>query len=213
MSFLSGRRLSALALVVLLALGACGGDGDSGDGSAGGSTPGVQEGGDGAGEGGSGGSDGDAAATPGAAEGTPGEGAGGDPDARFNLIASPDNVECNYIPNGHLSGADQLSVQFYFLIIGGNPGDVPLLPVVASSDTGLQASFNAGPHNQAVSVAQLALRGGDFGRRHTITLTVDSSNQVPETDESDNRIRVSVELPSPRPNSVVDPLPCSASPA
>jgi hypothetical protein len=42
-------------------------------------------------------------------------------------------------------------------------------------------------------------------------LTVDSSNVVSETDESDNRIRVTVQLPSPRPSSTIDPLPCQAA--
>jgi hypothetical protein len=137
-------------------------------------------------------------------------GVGGE-EARFNLIASPDNVECSYQPNGGAGGADQLTVFFYFLIIGGNPPDVPRVSVTGSSDTGLSTSFSAGPDNQAVQVAQFALRPDDFGRTHTLTLTVDASDDVPETDESDNRIAVSVSLPSPRPTQAIDPLPCSAS--
>lgn len=135
---------------------------------------------------------------------------GGD-QAQFNLIASPDNGSCNYIPNGHLSGADQLTVHFFFLIILGNPQDVGFLSVQGASDTGLSTSYNSAPNNQAQSTAQFALRPGDFGRSHTLTITVDSANQVRETDEADNRIRVTVRLPSPRPNRTIDPLPCSIS--
>jgi hypothetical protein len=132
--------------------------------------------------------------------------------ARFNLVASLDNASCSYIPNGTLSGADELSVDFYFLIIGGNPSDVPGgLSVTGSSDTGLYTRYYAAPSNQALSVAQFALRPGDFGVLHTIKITVDSADQVEETDESDNTIVVSVRLPSPRPTSTIDPLACTIS--
>ena len=139
-------------------------------------------------------------------------GSGGNSNARFNLVASPDNASCNYIPNGALSGADELSIDFYFLIIGGNPSDVPGgLSVTGSSDTGLYTRYYTSPNNQALSVAQFALRPGDFGVLHTIKITVDSANQVDETDESDNTIVVSVRLPSPRPTSTIDPLACTIS--
>lgn len=141
-----------------------------------------------------------------------GTGGGGNSSAKFNLVASPDSASCNYIPNGALSGADELSVDFYFLIIGGNPSDVPGgLSVTGSSDTGLYTRYYTSPNNRALSVAQFALRPGDFGVLHTIKITVDSANQLNETDESDNTIVVSVRLPSPRPTSTIDPLACTIS--
>jgi hypothetical protein len=136
----------------------------------------------------------------------------GTDDARFNLVASPDNASCNYIPHGTLSGADELSVDFNFLITGGSPSDVPGgLSVTGSSDTGLYTRYYTSPNNQALSVAQFALRPGDFGVLHTIKITVDSANQVDETDESDNTVAVSVRLPSPRPTFTIDPLACTIS--
>jgi hypothetical protein len=142
---------------------------------------------------------------------SPSTGSGGS-SARFNLIASPDNASCNYIPNGALSGADLLSIDFYFLIIGGNPSDVPGgLSVTGSSDTGLYTHYYTSPNNQALSVAKFALRSGDFGVLHTIKVVVDSANQVEETDESDNTIIVSVRLPSQRPISTIDPLACTVT--
>lgn len=197
-----------LALVLVLSLVACGGDGDAGDGGSGGGATPVADDGGGSGAGGAG----ETTPGPSAAPQTSGApGASSAPGARFDLVASPDNAECSYVPNGHLSGADLLNVHFFFLIIGGNPPDVPAVTVSGSSDSGLSASYSSGPNNQAVSTAQFALRPGDFGRSHTLTVTVDSSNQVAETDESDNRIRVSVALPSPRPSQAIDPLPCSVS--
>jgi hypothetical protein len=144
--------------------------------------------------------------------GSSGGSGGSGSNARFNLVASPDNASCNYIPNGALGGADQLSVDFYFLIIGGNPSDVPGgLSVTGSSDTGLSTSYDTSPNNQAVSLAQFALRPEDFGVLHTIKIMVDSANQVDETDESDNTIVVSVRLPFPRPTQTIDPLACTVT--
>lgn len=213
--------LVLLLVALLLAFPACGGDDGSGGSSNGdaaaSAAPGEDEAGDEeTGDGGTDGTgetaedDGDTGET---AEGDGDTGDGGDEDARFNLVASPDNARCLYIPNGHLSGADQLSVYFYFLIIGGNPPDVGALSVTGNSDTGLATSYVYGPHNQAVSTAHFALRSGDFGQSHMLTLTVDAADQVTETDESDNRINVRVSLPSPRPTSTIDPLPCAITQA
>lgn len=212
------RRVGPLALTVLLALASCGG-GDPADDAAAGDRAAATTTGEGgaagtggaaghSGDGGTGGSGGETGGTGDTGE-TGDTGGGG--DARFNLVASPDNVECSYVPNGHLSGADLLNVHFYFLIIGGNPPDVPAVSVTVAGDTGLATSYSSGPHNQAVSTAQLALRPEDFGRSHALTLTVDATGQVTETDESDNRIGVRVSLPSPRPSSAIDPLACSAA--
>ena len=201
MATISVRRLGAVVLVAALALTAC--DGVEFQRSGNGATPGEtgtlgENGGEAGGD------------TPGGDDDPAGGGAGA--EATFNLIASPDNGSCSYIPNGHLSGADLLNVHFFFLIIGGNPEDVGrLLSVRGSSDTGLSSSHNSAPNNQAETVAQFALRPDDFGRSHSITISVDAENAVPETNESDNTVRVSVSLPSPRPGGTIDPLSCSFS--
>jgi hypothetical protein len=217
MSLVSVRRtrlgavMAALALVLVVS--ACGGDGDGGGTAASSPAPGeAGAGSEGAGRTpGGGGQSGDGGETAGGTGGNGGAEATPAPGARFNLVASPDNAQCSYVPNGHLSGADLLNVHFYFLIIGGNPPDAGPVRVAGTSDTGLSAGHTGGPHNQAETVTQFALRPEDFGRSHNLTITVDPQNQVPETDESDNRIRVSLSLPSPRPSSTVDPLPCSVT--
>src|SRR5262249_62190505 len=71
------------------------------------------------------GTDGGGAGRPPATDGGSTGSGGGGSGAKYNLIASPDNAACNYIPNGALGGGDLFSVDFYFLIIGGNPSDVP----------------------------------------------------------------------------------------
>lgn len=135
----------------------------------------------------------------------------GNEEARLNLVASPANAVCSYVPNGSLSGDDGLTVFFFFLVLG-DPSDLDgSVRVQGSSDTGLSTSYFTRPSNQALSVAQFELRPADFGRRHVIAISVDSAGEVAETDESDNTIRVSVDLPSPRPTSVIDPLPCDVT--
>jgi hypothetical protein len=129
-----------------------------------------------------------------------------------NLIASPDNVRCAYVPHGSLSSADQLTVFFFILLIGANPNQLlRLVAVNATSDTGLATSLRSAVSNRGATAVQLDLRPSDFGRSHTITITVDGPDEVPENDESDNRIRANLRLPSPRPAGTIADLPCSAT--
>jgi hypothetical protein len=82
--------------------------------------------------------------------------------------------------------------------------------VEATSDTGLSTHLRSGVSNRGATAVQLDLQQSDFGRSHTITIEVDPPNEVRENDETDNRIKVRVRLPSPRPNSTIADLPCSA---
>jgi subtilase family serine protease len=81
--------------------------------------------------------------------------------------------------------------------------------VSGSSDTGLSTRYYTAPSGQSMSGASFSLRSGDFGVRHTIRIVVDSTNQVAETNESDNTIIVSVYLPAPRPTSTIFALLCT----
>jgi hypothetical protein len=126
-----------------------------------------------------------------------------------NLIASPDNGLCDFVPGGTTDGRDALQVSFFILLIGANPGDLPgLVKVDGESSTGATASYRSAVSNQARSVAAIPLSGQDFGAQLTVTITVDTPDEVPETDESDNRITASVRVPSPRPSGAVE-LPCT----
>jgi hypothetical protein len=124
-----------------------------------------------------------------------------------DLIASPDNIACTYIPHGSLSGADQLTVLFHIVLTGANPSQLTrLVAVNATSNTGLSTSLRSGVSNRGATPVQLDLRPSDFGRSHSISITVDAPNEVRETDESNNRIRVDIPLPSPRPDRTIDPV-------
>jgi hypothetical protein len=122
---------------------------------------------------------------------------GGNRPVIGNLIASPDNADCVYQPGGAVGGANAIQVYFYILLIGANPDQLPgLVHVTAASDTGLAADYRSAVNNQAQSVAALPIRSGDFGRTHSITLTVDAGDDVSESDEGDNQIRAVVTLPA-----------------
>jgi hypothetical protein len=128
-----------------------------------------------------------------------------------DLVASPDNVSCAYVPHGSLTGADQLTAFFHILLIGADPSQLSrLVAVRARSDTGLAANVRSAVSNRGATPLQFDLRASDFGRVHTISIVVDSSNEVNETDEGNNGIRVDVRLPSPRPSVTIGDLPCSA---
>jgi beta-lactam-binding protein with PASTA domain len=133
------------------------------------------------------------------------------PPTSLNLIASPAGAECGYIPGGHLSGADLLNVFFRMQIEGGTPQETGLVQVRGQSNTGLTASHNAAPSNQAFTASQFALDANAFGRTHTILITVDPDNRIAEASTADNTIRVTVTLPSPRPTQAIDPLPCTVA--
>jgi len=110
-----------------------------------------------------------------------------------------------------LSGADQLTIFFFILLIGATPQQLPgLVAVQATSDTGLSTQLRSGVSNRGATAVQLDLRQSDFGRSHAISIVVDPPNEVPEDDETDNRIRVSVFIPSPRPDRTIHDLNCSA---
>jgi hypothetical protein len=212
----SSGEIRPLAVLLLLSvsavLAACGGDGgrsESTASSTGASTAATTTASTGAG------TTGTTTATTGTTDtsGTTGTSTGGttvDGNTIGNLIASPDNVRCAYVPNGSLSGADQLTVFFFILLIGASPQQLPgLVAVDATSSTGLSTHLRSAVSNRGATPVQLDLESDDFGHSHTITIVVDPSNEVPEDDETDNRIKVNVFLPSPRPDETIADLHCS----
>jgi hypothetical protein len=53
-----------------------------------------------------------------------------------------------------------------------------LVPILATSDTGLISNSNSGLSNGARALVQLTLRPSDFGRAHRILITADPDNGV-----------------------------------
>lgn len=76
---------------------------------------------------------------------------------------------------------------------------------------GFATNYTGRPNNQSAVAFQGPIRQSDWGSRLTVSITADADDQFRETDESDNAIDVTIDLPSSRPGQPVDPLPCTAS--
>jgi hypothetical protein len=139
----------------------------------------------------------------------PGSAPPGDRQPIGNLTVSPDNGACALTPSGAADGSDALQFFFYILLNGANSDQLPgLVSVSARSDSGASASSRSSVSNQAQALVTLALRQSDLGRGHTITITVDDTNEIPETDEADNTLKVGLDVPAP---PRYGDLPCSMS--
>ena len=126
-----------------------------------------------------------------------------------DIELSPQNVACTYVPHGNLDGTDSLTVFAYVLLIGANSLPGPLRTAYSLSN-GFSATSTGAPNNQATAFFQGPIRAGDWGSRLTMTIRADAEDTYRESNESNNQITVAVNLPAARPNTTVDPLPCTA---
>lgn len=115
---------------------------------------------------------------------------------------------CEVIPGGALSGADVLTM--FVAIRNGGPGEFSgLAPVTIVSDTGLEASINAGiSTGSSFNGLQVELSERDYDQTHRFTITVDPDEETLERDESNNELEITVNLPD-RPDDAVD-IDCSS---
>jgi CARDB len=114
---------------------------------------------------------------------------------------------CSIVPGGSLSGADALTIEI--AIINNGPGSISqLVPYALSSDGGLSGTGNAAVSTDGgVTPMQVDLQAGDYNQDQQFTITVDPKNVIPETNENNNTLSVTVSLPS-QPTSPTD-VPCS----
>ncbi len=139
--------------------------------------------------------------------------AGPPPDNRpviGNIEQSPSNVQCSYVPHGNADGSDGLTVFAYTLLIGASSLPQPITWSVAFSN-GYQVTPTGYPNNQATQAFQGPIRSGDWGGRLVVRITADSGDRYRESNEKDNVIVVTVNLPRVRSAQTIDPLSCSAA--
>jgi hypothetical protein len=129
---------------------------------------------------------------------------GGDPEPDLTLSAPQ---RCSIVPRGSLSGADALTIEI--AIINNGPGSISqLVPYTLSNDGGLSGSGNTALSTDgAVTPMQVDLQASDYDQDQQFTLTVDPNNVIPESNENNNTLSVTVSLPS-QPTSPTD-VPCS----
>lgn len=132
------------------------------------------------------------------------------PAPRADVSVSTDGVTCVHQRAGALGGRDALQLFLPVRLTGADPGSLPgLVRLTARSDRGPVADLRtAVGDGDARTVAALPLRPTHYGRTHHVVVRVDPAGEIPEADEGNNRIRVTVELPQ-QPGSSVE-LDCAA---
>jgi hypothetical protein len=127
-----------------------------------------------------------------------------------DLLASPDDVECVHQRAGAIRNGepkDALQILFSLRLDGASPDQLSgLVLVTAQSNLGPSSSDRGGVGEGRVLA--LPLEPDDYGRTHIVTVSIDRNNEVPETDEDNNQLTVTVGLPAqPAPSQS---LPCLA---
>ena len=126
-----------------------------------------------------------------------------------DLLASSEGVQCVHQRGGALvSGEpkDALQIFFSLRLEGASPDQLPG-SVQTNARSNLGPSWSArGGVGEGQRVAALPLDPDDYGRTHTVTVSVDPDNEVPESNEDNNQLTVTVALPA-QPGSSQS-LPC-----
>lgn len=114
--------------------------------------------------------------------------------------------ECSVVPGGALGGGDALTM--FVAVRNAGPGAVGrLVPFELVSDTGLTGSGNtAVATGSATTPMQVTVGPADYGTTHTFAITADPANEIVERDESNNSLRLAVDLVA-RPSGAAD-VPC-----
>jgi hypothetical protein len=121
-------------------------------------------------------------------------------------------VECGYVPGGGLNGGDELTIFVYIYLVGASALPGPL-SISMSASNGYSVRYTGAPSGTAAQVLQGPIYAADWGRTLTVRIAADPNDQYRETNEGNNAIVVSINLPATRLGKTVDPLPCSAQSA
>lgn len=135
-----------------------------------------------------------------------GEGGGPPPPSPGDLVAMRGGIRCSYVLGG-VNGEPRDTVQISFLLRFLNAPDGPQSVFVSARGTLGPTGPTPGRREGRRDVA-LAPRPSAYGRRHVVIVSVDPSNEVPESNEDNNRLGVRVDLPA----APVAPRPLSCRP-
>ncbi|OXM69330.1 hypothetical protein CF165_07295 [Amycolatopsis vastitatis] len=117
----------------------------------------------------------------------------------LDLAVSSQGSSCVLQPGGTVDGRDALEIFFHVALTGATPEQLPgLVPVTVRSVPGATISLNTavGPDSTGSTVAALPLSALDYGRAHSITITVDPGHKIAEGNESNNAVQLRVTLPA-----------------
>jgi CARDB len=112
-----------------------------------------------------------------------------------DLVAPPGDVRCFHQQAGTAEGEDALQISLTLRLDGASSDELPgSVLLSAQSDRGPSASARGGVGEGRVLA--LPLEPEHYGQTHVVTVRVDPDNEVPETDENNNQLTVSVDLPA-----------------
>jgi hypothetical protein len=112
-----------------------------------------------------------------------------------DLVAPPGEVRCFHQQAGTAEGEDALQISLTLRLDGASSDELPgSVLLSAQSDRGPSASGSGGVGEGRVLA--LPLEPEHYGQIHVVTVRVDPDSEVPETDEDNNRLTVSVDLPA-----------------
>ena len=120
------------------------------------------------------------------------------PPKEGDLAASRSSVRCEHVRSGAIEMRDAIQI-FFRLRFSHAPDQPPSVFVSAESDLGPRGQ-SRGASDGERHVALAPLEPDDYGRSHTVIVSIDPREDVPESNDLNNRLRVRVELP-PQPGS------------
>jgi hypothetical protein len=130
------------------------------------------------------------------------------PPSLGDLVALRSGVSCSHVRGGALvNGEPRDAIQISFSLRFLDAPDGPQSVFVSARSTLGPTGQSQGRREGSRDVA-LALRSIDYGRRHLVIVRIDPNNDVPESNDHNNLLRVRVDLPA-APGSP-QPLSCRA---
>ena len=133
------------------------------------------------------------------------------PNPVLDLGVSSKSLSCVLQPGGTVDGRDALEVFFQIALTGATPDQLAsLVPVEVSSVPGATVTVNTAvsPDSTGSTVAALPLRASDYGRAHSVTITIDPGHKIAERNESNNTRKFRVTLPAESTARQTVPLHC-----
>lgn len=119
------------------------------------------------------------------------------PDA--DLSVSTDGLRCGYQSTEITGAPTAIEIRFRLLLTSTNPDKAAhKVRITATSTSGLAVDYRVtigGSTSSILSTATLRLARAHLGRTHVVTVTVDPGNEIPESNELNNRIQVTVAIP------------------
>lgn len=135
----------------------------------------------------------------------------GGPVPVVNLNVTPGNIDCRFLRlDGSEQAQDALQLQLSVRLTQGSPFELDRpVSITATSNLGPTVRTIAALSKAQLTLAYIPLRASDFNKSHIIAVIVDPANEIPETNEHDNTISVTVVLPSQPPSATRSvPLSC-----